>query len=341
MSLNESFEPMSAGKFKKPSDINKLVWPMIGQAKMDGIRCIMHDDLGPVTRTLKPIPNKALRTTLKYLQANVDLSTSLNNADGELCFGPPLNFDSSDEVPEELFKLTHSAVMSQEGTPEMTYYIYDYIEEGTRDLNYAVRQMANECQADMVNMYLRHTEPDLPCKLHIRTIPTSMITSASESLAFEEMIASRGYEGVILRSPERPYKCGRSAVSATQQHLVKIKRMEDAEGEIVEFHELMHNANEATKDAFGRSKRSSHKDGKIPAGTLGKVTVRILTGDFKGKFVKVGSGFTAAERQEIWDNQEHYLGKHIVYKYMPIGSIDLPRIPIYKSFRDPIDSGAK
>ena len=68
-------------------------------------------------------------------------------------------------------------------------------------------------------------------------------------------------------SPDGPYKCGRSTVR--EGYLLKLKRFADGEAVILGCCEQMHNANAAQQDAFGRTKRSSHKDNKIGKATLG------------------------------------------------------------------------
>lgn len=149
----------------------------------------------------------------------------------------------------------------------------------------------------------------------------------------------QGYEGLMFRNPDRPYKFGRSATTRTQQHLVKLVRWETSEGRIVDFEELQHNDNEATTDARGFTKRSTAKAGKRGGDTLGKFVVEILTGPFKGCTVSVGTGdgLTHSLRETIWNNQDSYRGQVITFKYRDHGSKELPRFPIYKGFRDPID----
>ena len=68
------------------------------------------------------------------------------------------------------------------------------------------------------------------------------------------------------------------------------------------------------------------------AGKLGAIIV-----DYKGNKVKVGSGFTDELREEIWKNQDIWLGRTIVVQYFEIttnqnGGISL-RFPIYIDYR--------
>ena len=57
----------------------------------------------------------------------------------------------------------------------------------------------------------------------------------------------------MVRTPDSPYKCGRS--TEREAWLLKIKRFEDAEAVVLGTYEGMSNMNEAGVDAFGRTKR--------------------------------------------------------------------------------------
>jgi DNA ligase-1 len=123
-------------------------------------------------------------------------------------------------------------------------------------------------------------------------------------------------------------------------YLLKRKPFKDSEAIIVGFEEQMENANEAEQDAFGRTKRSKHLEGMIPKDTLGKFLVREIgeTPWLDREFaIGTGEGLTQDLRKEIWDNQSKYLGKIVTYKYQPHGIKDLPRLPIWKGFRDKRD----
>lgn len=74
-------------------------------------------------------------------------------------------------------------------------------------------------------------------------------------------------------------------------------------------------------------------DGKA-AGTLGKVELETSDGVYVGNS---GSGFTDEERDEIWQNQEDWLGRTIEVEARGLGTEDKLRMPIYK--RDRSDDG--
>jgi DNA ligase-1 len=124
--------------------------------------------------------------------------------------------------------------------------------------------------------------------------------------------------------------------------LLKLKRFMDSEAVVVGFEEQMENTNEKTVDELGHSKRSKHQAGMVGKDTLGKFLVQeVGNTPWNGLEFAIGTGdgLTADLRQHIWDNREEYLGKIITHKYQPHGTKDLPRIPVWKGFRDPGDIG--
>ena len=89
----------------------------------------------------------------------------------------------------------------------------------------------------------------------------------------------------------------------------------------------------------GKPKRSAHKAGKVGKGTLGALLCKGLPGTpFAGVGIRIGSGFTKAERQELWDNRAHLKGDLAKFKYFPLGSKDGPRFPVFLGIRDPNDA---
>ena len=290
-------KPMLAGTI---TDIKKLKYPLAATYKLDGIRCLCSDT-GVVSRTFKPIANK-------YISALLSVIVPVG-IDGEIMAGS--NFQ----------EVTH-AVMSRDGEPEFYYNIFDYVKDNCEKPYMSLI-------SDLIEWY---GTLDESCRKFIKILIPTIINNEDELLAFEEIALDLGYEGVILRSLDSPYKNGRATMK--EGYLLKLKRFLDSEATILGFEELMNNNNVATKDAFGRSERSSHKANLSNAGTLGAILVEdIVT---KVQF-SVGSGFDAKTRQEIWDNQADYLGRVIKYKYFPVSVKDKPRHPIYLGFRHPDD----
>ena len=228
-------------------------------------------------------------------------------ADGEICLRDDMSFSA-----------VSSAVMRKDGTPSFVYYMFDlYSEKGYLDRMEQVRTLP-----EMVGG---------PNARVTRLLPLA-INNARELLAYESTCLSQGYEGIMVRTANSPYKWGRS--TRKEGYLLKIKRFTDGEAVILSFEERMHNTNEATKDAFGRTERSSHKANMVPMGTLGALSVR---GIKSGVEFEIGTGFDDALRKEIWDNRNTWQGKIVKYKSQKSGEKDKPRFPVYLGIRDHID----
>lgn len=299
MSDLSKFRPMLSATLTT-EEFPKLQFPMYCSSKLDGIRCCVHPTLGPVTRTLKPIPNKYIFNCLKH--------KALAGLDGELIVGSA--------VAKDVCNTTQSAVMSYDGEPEFTYYVFDHF----LDFDYTYDRRL-DIVYDQVNAFT----PDFP--FQVLFLSQELVRSIDSVIAYEESCHELGYEGAMVRSPTAPYKFGRATLK--QQYLMKLKRFEDAEATIIGFEALERNTNEPTKDAFGLQKRSSHQAGKIADNLLGKLHV---TADPWGEF-DVGSGLDTQLRTEIWNNQDKYKGATITFKYLPYGSKLKPRHPIFKGFR--------
>lgn len=300
------FKPLLA---EAPEPRFPLRFPMLGSPKYDGIRCINLDGFA-VSRKLKPIPNTGLRAVLEH--------PYLRNIDGELLAGSPTHPNA--------MQATTSAVMSFAGDySQVRYYIFDFVasEAGFHD-----RYRTYVTQA-----YNAAREAGLPVEL----VPQVTIRDQTELDIYTALCLEAGYEGVILRDPAGRYKHGRS--TAKEQIMLKIKPWEDAEGTIIGFEEGETNTNELERDHLGYAKRSSAQSGKIGNGSMGKAIVAIS--GWKSPTVSIGNGpgLTHVLRQEIWDNQDQWIGKVLKFKFQRVGSLDAPRIPQWLGLRHPDDTG--
>jgi DNA ligase-1 len=154
---------------------------------------------------------------------------------------------------------------------------------------------------------------------------------------FEERCLAEGYEGICFRTPNSPYKYGRS--TPKEQYLVKMKRFETAEAIVVGVVEEMHNSNPAERNELGYQERPSNKRGMVGKGRVGALVCRPFDGN---ETFQIGSGFTQIQREQMWaslhsDGENPVIGKIVQYKHQPHGRKDKPRIPIFLGFRDPRD----
>ena len=291
--MDDLFRPMLA----KDADLTKLTFPLLASAKLDGVRAVVRDGV-VYSRSNKPIPNKAVQ----------DKFNGLEYFDGELIFGDPTS--------KSCYRDTVSVVMSHDKpADDINYYVFDHV--GQPEAYYRWRK-------SLLEPYSRgysdvHMHPQVRCN------------DLAAVLAYEEICLDLGYEGLILRSPDAPYKMGRSTVN--EGYLLKLKRFTDDEAVIVGFEERMENTNEKTTNELGRGQRSSHAAGMVGRGDLGA----LLLCTKEGIQFACGTGFDDAERARIWNNQAHFMSKLVKYKHFTVGAKDAPRYPVFLGFRDPID----
>lgn len=296
-------KPLKGPAFVK----EKAKYPYLATPKIDGIRFLMVDG-DAVSASFKPIRNHHVRRILRECLPD--------GIDGELTTGD--NFSSSS-----------SAIMNFDGEPEFTIWIFDYVDPATKEIAPYDERMA---QLREMKLEDKLAEAAKFKGFHVRSLSAPVtVNNKMELDELNDTWCDMGYEGTMLRDPKGTYKMGKSSVK--QNIIFKVKKFVDAEAEIIGFEEKLHNANEAEKDAFGRTKRSKALEGLIPTGTLGALVVRTQ----EGIVFKVGSGFDDDERQEIWDNKDDYLGKLVKYKSMEHGVKEKPRLPVYLGIRHPDD----
>lgn len=277
--------------------LHEIRFPVIASPKLDGVRALgVGNEVR--SRTLKMIPNLALQS---------DLSGCFEAWDGELIVGDPTAAD--------VYQKTVSQVMTRDApSTGITWFIFDHYLEP--DKPYLDRYSR-----------LPNFAPGMSIQRHV----SRAIWTLDELLEYEDEVLQLGYEGLILRKPNGKYKMGRSTVK--EGLLLKLKRFVDDEAPVIDFEELMHNANQPTKDERGYTKRSTHLIGQVPAGTLGALVV-----SWRGNLLRLGTGFTADQRRTIWENRSLYVGKLAKFKYLPAGMKDLPRHPVWLGWRHQDDS---
>lgn len=133
-------------------------------------------------------------------------------------------------------------------------------------------------------------------------------------------------EGTIFRDHETTYKHGRSTLREAK--LIAIKPFTDAEAKVISTTELLHNTNPLARDELGFAKRSSAKAGKVPSGLMGTLICR--SSEWPEPF-EIGTGFDTQLRRKFFLSPP--IGATVKYKYLPTGSMDRPRCPVFLSLR--------
>ena len=290
------FKPMLAASC---DDIDQLRYPLLATQKIDGIRCLIIDGVA-MSRSLKPIPNR-------YIQSIIGRA-DFNGLDGELLVG-------------DTFQQATSGIMSEDGEPDFTFYVFDDFAQIGRGYRERMTVLQERCRR-------------IGSGNRIVGLFPVVLRNREELDAYSAQELSKGFEGVMVRSPSSPYKQGRATFK--EGYLTKIKPFQDSEATVVGFEERMHNANTATTNALGRTERSSHKENLVPMGTLGAL-ICSNQAKWPGVTFNIGTGFDDATRAYIWANRDRAIGTTAKFKYQAIGTVDKPRIPVFEGFRSAED----
>jgi DNA ligase-1 len=288
-----------------------LKFPLYATPKLDGIRVIINN--GVLSRSLKMIPNKFVQKILS--------DRMLSMLDGEIIVGSA--------NAKDVFQVTTSGIMTEEGDPDFTLWLFDYIPGVEDERVYSERY-------ESLSKYQR--ELSKASFGRVKLLNQEIINSQADLNNYEKFCLDSGFEGVMLRNPNGLYKFGRS--TEKQGYLMKLKRFVDSEAYLIGIDELMQNDNVATTNELGYTERSSHKANLTPKGTMGALRVKDVT---TGIEFSIGTGFTTEQRQDIWNRREELipplgmLRKIVKYKSFPIGVKEAPRFPVFLGFRDKID----
>jgi DNA ligase-1 len=228
----------------------------------------------------------------------------------------PIGLDGELTVGDS-FNSSTSAIMSHFGEPDFTYHIFDHF--GSSRESFVSRFLMAAVELKLI-----------PHLTKIQLLGHKSIQNQEELEMAEAEAIAGGFEGLMIRRPSGHYKFGRS--TANERLLGKIKRFEDREATVLGITPLYENQNQAEIDNLGLQKRSHSQENKTEKELMGSLTCRDKK--FASTF-EIGTGFTAAQRREFYLNPP--LGRTVKYKYLPHGTIDLPRHPVFLGFRSKDD----
>lgn len=316
--MTDNFKPMLACDWHE----SKIKFPCIVQPKIDGVRALNRDGI-LVGRSLRKHDNLHVTDLFSIPE--------LHGCDGEIYLG---------NIPweDDLCRLSSQALRRIEGIPKVTWALFDYCTEDTKDLPYTQRM---EILEDIVLLNL-----DGEIRSRIEIVRGVEVNNIEDLLTYEEMILNQGFEGIIIRDPNAPYKYGRCG--KTFMGCWRVKRFTDAEALITQVFEGEHNANEAKTNLLGRTERSTFKEGMQPNGLVGNLQGLLLqdvldpqTGKLllkKADPVTISPGnMDHSMRKFYFENQNEILGKVVKFKFFPKGIKDRPRFPTFVCIRNESD----
>lgn len=303
-------------------DEGALRFPLIAQPKIDGVRGL--NLLGRLTgRSLKQHANK-------YTSAFYSVSDFLG-FDGELA--------AEVETHPDLCRLTTSALNTIQGEPFTLWHLFDYVVVGkTKTMPYWSRYVALTQRVEELR------RDGCLAAQHLRVVPSVRCETLAQLLALDEQWLDMGYEGTIIRDPEGIYKEGRSTVK--EGGLLRIKRFVEEEAVVVELHEGESNTNEAQRNELGLQFRTTHAEGMVPNGQVGRMTCKackdvVVDGRVliaAGSLITVAPGrLPVDQRQHYFRNQHELIGQTIKFKFFPKGVKEKLRFPTFQSLRSAAD----
>lgn len=213
-----------------------------------------------------------------------------------------------------------SGITSEDGNPDYTVWVFDSYHRG-----YSFTERYD--LAGQVVKQLGHPQ--------IRMLKYRVLYDLNEFLLYLAECLAKGYEGIITRSLDGPYKEGKSTFR--EQYMLKVKPFTDFEARIKGYFEEEENTNEAKREKTGKLKRSSAKAGKKKKGTLGGFIGQVL--DSRGKetnvTVRVGGGFTARQRKDLFAIADELVEAGAVMECVKqlVGELNKPRHPNFKRIR--------
>jgi DNA ligase 1 len=296
---NSPPKPMLANKEWAWDDIK---YPVYVQPKYDGVRALVKDGV-VYGRSGDPIKNQLVQTMFGWLEG----------CDGELVAAGKMR-------DKNCCRLTTSIVNSPTKDEDCDFIVYDVWDSPEEDFY---------TRFDKKMSYLFATLAPEDGGSEPNVSRPALVVNQQELEERHKEHLSQGYEGTIIRKPLALYKHGRSGKK--DMALLALKDFTDTEGTVVGSTELMHNENAKEQNAFGRTKRSSAKAGKVASGMLG--TLIVESPKWKKQF-EIGSGFTESERKAMWLTRELLIGKIVKFKYFDHGGKDKPRHPIFLSWRE-------
>jgi len=252
------------------AEARALRFPCLGSPKLDGVRALVVGGR-VLSRSGLPIPNEHVQRRFGRPE--------LEGVDGELILGSPTDAATG--------RLTNGAVARAKGEPDVKLYAFDLHD---RPGTYAGR--------------LEELRRIVAGAEHVGLVPQQELADLRALAVFEDATVRAGFEGVMLRRPDAPYKHGRSTLN--EGYLLKVKRWMDSEAVLLGVNR------EEGRDAVA---------------------------SFRGRDVRTDVEFDAsvsnlpmAEREALWSRRDS-LDRVFTYRSYPHGVKDKPKSPQFVDFR--------
>ena len=298
--------------------------------KLDGIRLLIKDGL-ITTRSLKSLPNKQLNEKFESLRSYTERYTPLL-LDGEIyAEGVPFQLIMSccmtqDYTDKKAIKSweklcsDHEVDFTREEVLDLLkFYIFDCVDDNTYNSQFSNRYGAYSFVAEEF--------PDLIIK-----VQQKIVTSVDEVRTMFKEVLKCGYEGLMLKSFDCPYKFGRSTIK--EETVYKVKPYISVDERIVGITQATVVNPDAPKtvNELGRTVTSKLKENRI---LIPRAACFVV--NYEGHSLDVAIGQTEAVRDDIWKNPDNFIGRMIEFKGLVVGSKNVPRHATMVRFRNDQD----
>ena len=271
----------------KIPNLTEIQYPVLVQPKLDGYRCLYV--AGKLwSRAGKPFGNKNLT---KYFDKLGGVGNYV--LDGEL-YATNTNFSSLQTVLNSHDKKLPS---------DLKFFVYDCVPLEAwhkQDYNKSYEARISDMRSilnDRVANYQR-----------IIDTPTDEVDSPQEVIKIYKEYLTKGYEGVMLKSPGGKYQWKRTSIRSGEMLKLKPFKTEDLK----------------IKDIF-------EGEGDFE-GTAGGIVV-----DRNGQEIRVGSGFDFKTRDRLFKNPSNYIDSTAEIKFFEETEEGSLRHPVFMRFREDKD----
>lgn len=266
---------------------------MYGSFKRDGVRAVVSNK-GIVGRSLKQMSNKKLQVWFKEICDSMPNGIIL---DAEI---------HSDTLPcRTIAGICNS--LDYDIPQDLKLYIF-----GIYDPQKNFQQRLNWLFSDIWSV--------LPGDRY-ELVNQNKLKSAEEVKKFFDMAIDMGYEGVVLMDGRAKYKCGRVTI---KEHIgFKMKPHKEEDVLIVGVTERLENTNESKINELGYKYKKNTVNAKRGTGIAAAFICKL----HNGENCKVPLTGSEADRSDIWEERDLYIGKYVIVKSMDYGVKDKLRHP--------------
>lgn len=286
-------------------DLTKIVYPIMGFPKIDGVRIINLD-------------GRATARSLMY-HANTYTTERFSKAeylgiDGEGVLGNPTSPSACRD--------TTSALNTIIGEPDIVWHAFDFLRPDVIGLCFQERYK-------VLDRYINLCKP-----VGVKIIVPTLIKNEAQLIAFYNRCLAEGYEGAVFRDPLGHHKSGRC--TANEGNYTRLKPSSDKEAIVLEIVEANKNNNVAKVNALGRTERSSHQENKTGKGMVGSLIC--LDVETQQKIRIMAGKMTHEERIYYFNHPEELIGQYVKYRSTDTGVKDAPRFGRFICIRSKADT---